>query len=86
MARRKNRRRCAHPLDSKSGERIQETDGAKGDQNATGKLKKRQPQQGRFDTPMGDPPGRQAGYEPRGDDQENRRDEDRERLPNHVFM
>jgi hypothetical protein len=68
MASRENRCRRAQSLHCESDERIQEANGAQGEEKATSKTENRQPQERSLEVPMGDPPGDQAGYEPGGDD------------------
>jgi hypothetical protein len=77
----KNRSWRTQPLYSESGERIQETDRAEAKQNTADKTEQRQTKEGSLDTPVRDPPGHHAGYEPRGEDQENCRAEDSKDLP-----
>ncbi len=77
MTRWENRRRCADTLQSESDERIQEANDSQRDQQTPAKAEKPQPEEWSFDSPMRDPPRRQAGYESGGDDQEDGRANDR---------
>ncbi len=67
----------------KPGKRIEETDGAEGEQKTTSKTEQRQPEQGILDTPVRDPPRDHASHEPGREDQEDCRAEDSPDLSNH---
>jgi hypothetical protein len=72
MAGWEDRRRRAQALNCESDKRIQEANATQRDQHAAGKTKKRHPEEGYFEPPPGDLPGHQSGYEPGGDDEEDR--------------
>ena len=86
MAGWEDRRGRAHALHCESDKRIQEANDPQRDQHAASKTEKRHPEERSFEPPTGDPPGRQTGYEPGGDDQEDRGANDHQHLPSHVLM
>src|SRR5947199_251189 len=72
MARWEHRRRCAKALQCESDKRIEKANGAHRRQRAAGKTKERHPEEWRFNSPMGNPPGNKAGDESWGQDEEYR--------------
>src|SRR5439155_23605054 len=86
MASWEDRRRRAHALQRESDERIQEATYPHRDQQVPNKTEQWRPEERSFDPPTGDPPGRQTGYEPWGDDQEDRRANHRQYFPHDVLM
>ena len=67
-----DRRRGAQALQGKSHKRIQKANRPKRDENNPNPANERHPEEWSFDPPVRDPPGRHAGDEPGGDDQEDR--------------
>jgi hypothetical protein len=73
-------------LKRESGKGIQETNGSQRDNPGPDETDKSQPEKRGFGPPMGDPPGHQTGKESRGDDQKDRRADDRPRSPHRAFI
>ena len=86
MAGWEDRRRCACALQCESDKGIQEANDPQGEQYPADKTEKGHPEERSFDTPTGDPPGHQTGYNPGGDDKEDRGANNRQHLPYHVLM
>ena len=81
-----DRRRRAQALPCESGKRIQQANAPQPYQQASGKMEDRHPEERSFQPPTGDPPRHQAGHEPGGYDQENRRAKNRRRLSSQLLM
>ena len=63
----KDRRRCAETLHCESAKRIQEANDAKRYRHSSDEMNNGRSEKRRFESPVGDPPRRQTGYETGGD-------------------